>query len=700
MEPFQIVCPSCQGKLRVAKESLLGRTIPCPRCSQPVEVVDPRRVFVRPPGGEALDSEAITRGADESLEGAAPHAKAESLAPQMAGKRGFRNDPASAAPSIPPSPTPTPTPTPQSKRQPSDDRAIDPAAQVASLELPQNWSADGLNSSRRWLQAITLGLIGLLAAGAGFFGFVRLFQNQQNKGEVAVAPPSIEGSETAIVDRQGPQDEEQPKLQAQIAAAPTLDPSIFQPKVAEPPNAAPWTPPLGDSDREPTLQHQGVEPDPAVPAPEVTSTKEPRDDAPKGGAQGGAKKEPEAGDEEVILPEVFRTFLPGGGLAAGSQMSDAILSAEPATVLPDAPQKIRIDHYVHPPAAELGDVVKQLDWTLGEVELPNIPLHEALGIFSQLTGVGLQLDLPMMLRCGVSPSTPVSGKFQDLKVSEAVSQLVEPLGLQLIVSDGQLPWITPSPQTVGKRLDQRWRIDDLGDIDAQQGWWKAIVEVVPELGDWCRVEAGEVIWDPKAPSSAKLSLSLTLDRIRSAIGKPPQWKWADGQLEAGYPWGGSTQWLQETASSASPQDRPWVHALMRAAKESGIDLVVDWKGLASHGVTPKSSETVVLRNRTVPQIFKKYRERLALELLVVEPGLLYLTIPETRRMDSQVYLVSLPAGTNPQDLVPSLRSIAPASASMESLLRVVPTPQSPWCLVRTCMPSIEQLESLPPGAGS
>lgn len=698
MEPFQIVCPSCQGKLRVAKESLLGRTIPCPRCSQPVEVVDPRRVFVRPPGGEALDSEAITRGADESLEGAAPDAKAESLAPQMVGKRGFRNDPASAAPSIPPSPTPTPAP--QSKRQASDDRAIDPAAQVAPLELPQNWSADGLNSSRRWLQAITLGLIGLLAAGAGFFGFVRLFQNQQNKGEVAVAPPSIEGSETAIVDRQGPQDEEQPKLQAPIAAAPTLDPSIFQPKVAEPPNAAPWTPPLGDSDKEPTQQLQGVEPDPAVPAPEVTSTKEPRDDAPVGGAEGGAKREPEAGDEEVILPEVFRTFLPGGGLAAGSQMSDAILSAEPAPVLPDAPQKIRMDHYVHPPAAELGDVVKQLDFTLGEVELPNMPLHEALGIFSQLTGVGLQLDLPMLLRCGVSPSTPVSGKFQDLKVSEAVGQLVEPLGLQLIVSDGQLPWITPSPQTVGKRLDQRWKIEDLGDIDAQQGWWKAIVEVVPELGDWCRVEAGEVIWDPKAPSSAKLSLSLTLDRIRSAIGKPPQWKWADGQLEAGYPWGGSTQWLQETASSASPQDRPWVHALMRAAKESGIDLVVDWKGLASHGVTPKSSETVVLRNRTVPQIFKKYRERLALELLVVEPGLLYLTIPETRRMDSQVYLVSLPAGTNPQDLVPSLRSIAPASTSMESLLRVVPTPQSPWCLVRTCMPSIEQLESLPPGAGS
>jgi len=209
-----------------------------------------------------------------------------------------------------------------------------------------------------------------------------------------------------------------------------------------------------------------------------------------------------------------------------------------------------------------------------------------------------------------------------------------------------------------------------------------------------------VIWEPKAPSPAKLSLSLTLDRIRAAIGKPPQWKWADGQLERGYPWGGSTKWLQATASSASPQDRPWVHALQRAAKESDIDLVVDWKGLASHGVTPKSSETIVLRSRTIPQIFKKYRERLALELVVVQPGLLYLTIPETRRLDSQVYLVALPAGSSPQDLVPSLRAIAPASASMESLLRVVPTPESPWCLVRTCMPSIEQLESLPQGSGS
>ncbi|MFN8766101.1 MAG: hypothetical protein ACK5ZC_16645 [Pirellulaceae bacterium] len=698
MEPFQIVCPSCQGKLRVAKESLLGRTIACPRCSQPVEVIDPRRVFVRPPAGEALDSEAITRGADESLEGAAANSKAESPAPQLAGKRGFRNDPPQAAPAT--VPTATPSAAPQSQGQPGDDRSVDPASQVAPLELPQSWPIDGLNSSRRWLQAITLGLLGLLAAGAGFVGFVRLFQNQQNKEDVAVASPPIEGPKVATVDRQGPQEDGKPNPQAPIAEAPTPDPNIFQPKVVEPPNPAPWTPPAGDSDKENSQPPQGVGQNPTDAAPEVAGTKEPIADAGNGGSEGDSQEEPKTGDEEVILPEVFRTFLPGGGLSAGSQMSDAILSAEASPALPLPPQKIRMDTYVHPPAAEVGDIVKQMDWTLGELDVPQMPLHEAMGIFSQLSGVGMQLDLPMLLRCGISPKTPVSGKFQELKVFEAVSQLVAPLGLQLSFNDGQLPLITPSPETVGKRLDQQWKINDLGDTDAQQGWWKAIVEVVPELSDWCRVEDGEVVWDPKAPSSAKLSLSLTLDRIRSAIGKPPQWKWAEGQLETGYPWGGSTKWLQATASSASPQDRPWVRAVQQAARESGIDLVVDWKGLASHGVTPKSSETVVLRNRALPQIFKKYRERLALELVVVEPGLLYLTIPETRRLESQVYLVSLPAGTNPQDLIPALRSIAPASASMESLLRVVPTPQAPWCLVRTCLPSIEQLESLPQGSGS
>jgi hypothetical protein len=566
--------------------------------------------------------------------------------------------------------------------------------------MPQSWPADGLNSSRRWLQAITLGLLGLLAAGAGFVGFVRLFQNQQNKDVVAVAPPPVGGPQTAIVEPREPQGEVKPNPKATTAEAPTPDPSIFQPKVVEPQNPAPWKLPAGDSDKGKQEPPEGAEANPTESAPEAGGKKEPADAASDAGADGGLQEEPKKSDEEVILPEVFRTFLPGGGLSAGSQMSDAILSAEPSPALPAPPQKIRMDSYVHPPAAELGDVVKQLDWTLGELDIPKMPLHEALGIFSQLTGVGIQLDLPMLLRCGVSPTTPVAGKYQELKVSEAVSQLVATSGLQLILSDGQLPLVTPSPETIGKRIDQRWKIDDLGDIDAQQAWWEAIVEVVPELDGWCRLVEGEVVWDPKAPSSAKLSLSLTLDRIRTALGKPPQWKWADHQLEAGYPWGGSTKWLQATASSASPQDRPWVHALQRAARECDIDLVIDWKGLVSHGVTPKSSETVVLRNRTVPQVFKKYRERLALELVVVEPGLLYLTIPETRRLDSQVYLVSLPAGTNPQDLIPSLRSIAPASASMESLLKVVPTPQSPWCLVRTCLPTIEQLELLPKGSGT
>lgn len=38
MEPFEIACPHCSGKLRVATPSLLGRTVKCPKCTNPFTV--------------------------------------------------------------------------------------------------------------------------------------------------------------------------------------------------------------------------------------------------------------------------------------------------------------------------------------------------------------------------------------------------------------------------------------------------------------------------------------------------------------------------------------------------------------------------------------------------------------------------------------------------------------------------------------
>jgi predicted Zn finger-like uncharacterized protein len=38
MEPFEIACPHCDGKLRVAAANLLGRKVKCPKCREPFTV--------------------------------------------------------------------------------------------------------------------------------------------------------------------------------------------------------------------------------------------------------------------------------------------------------------------------------------------------------------------------------------------------------------------------------------------------------------------------------------------------------------------------------------------------------------------------------------------------------------------------------------------------------------------------------------
>lgn len=55
MEPFEIPCPHCSGKLRVTMEKLIGRRVNCPRCAG-------KFVVTRPQRSDVLDEEAALSG--------------------------------------------------------------------------------------------------------------------------------------------------------------------------------------------------------------------------------------------------------------------------------------------------------------------------------------------------------------------------------------------------------------------------------------------------------------------------------------------------------------------------------------------------------------------------------------------------------------------------------------------------------------
>ena len=192
MEPFSLVCPACQGRLTVKNQNLLGRTLPCPRCQNPIQV-QPPKIALPPTTHQAADSHAITKvadddwisGLDQALE---EHRKQIESQGSAAENVSFANNPSelpevdeegySLAPleSAPPPPFET--------------LPMEPLSADRFDSRPQ-WEASSSSRSRQILLISVLGVSGLLFAGGAFYAFTQYAS--KGKPPVAKQEPDKKG---------------------------------------------------------------------------------------------------------------------------------------------------------------------------------------------------------------------------------------------------------------------------------------------------------------------------------------------------------------------------------------------------------------------------------------------------------------------------------------------------------------------------
>ena len=218
-----------------------------------------------------------------------------------------------------------------------------------------------------------------------------------------------------------------------------------------------------------------------------------------------------------------------------------------------------------------------------------------------------------------------------------------------------------------------------------------------ELEAKCEASGGKVLWKPIATNVDVARMRSTIQLFADITALKP-----DGEkdqntknrlLFSPNDWKeGRSLLSRKIASSVAVPDKRSVTELMTIAfRELDAELLIDWKSVWQHGLSPREEDNSVFRNRTLMQISGKYLDEFALELVPITKNSLWLTTESTRR---QQFIV-VPVRCEPDKLDEvkrALRLLAPKTIDGQSLFKLEPVAGlNDWYLARICRPRISQV---------
>ena len=692
-EPFQVTCLSCQGKIMVKNERLVGRMAACPRCQTSLLIQSPQKLKISPPIGSA-DSHAITKVADPDWE----QALSDALATRDT-LEGDLSNPASLDNSLLDN---------VRFRQEEDEFRLAPVAETLSSHFArseleslttepisrpvptQNWS-QSRRTSRQWLIILALGLGGCSLAIVGFIAFVRW------NGK-----PSIKGGQASEVTSPNeptstpPASENKPAENTSDNNTPTDDnsalnsgTSLSQPSENQPDEKT-TTP---DSETPAVDKPLSETPSSSTPSQSIPNATEPKTPQPNGNADLPSTEPPKTAEgsppsRDIELPKIFRDF--GANRITNQTDNDPTLESPQV----EEPVVIEVEEIFHPPSAKSMDSARSLAQPISTIAWNDTPLIDIVHGFSLITGLGISIDYESFIASGLSPLQPVTFQSESKTAGEVLQALLESLQLEKQINDQGLITLFAPDALIAEHLPIDWNVDDLA--QNQHDAWKTLLNTLmshePLLWKW---EGSDIVWQPTATPKQKARLALLLDRIRVSLKKPPKGKYLQQDLQPG--WDdlvAASQKLENRAQSINPYARPILQLMANAARELDLRLLVDWPSMWDHGLTPTQSQLSLLRNRRFGEIVRSYQERHALEFTVLNDSLVMLTIPEIRRLHFQFRVVPLRPSVSVETMREKLLLVSPTDDQRRSTLVVAPIPDQPWAVIRITPPTMSELGEL------
>lgn len=575
---------------------------------------------------------------------------------------------------------------PLDDRSPNAPTYIEPyRPEVASRPSSNDraWQSQSVAKKRQLLLVATIGILSTVLAGLGFLGFLRsmakpIAKEDQNKIEQkAETPPPIETADPPLLE---------PTLSTDGTS--TTQPSSITPNPddkTEP--SEPVPPPI-------------VEP----PKTGLTFTETPSTEPPTTPNTNSPSSEKEAAPDSNLsqiemdkkLSDLF------GPTGFGELLSSSTTLAESGFGKKLTPQDLEIDdlsetkQLLHHPAPKILPPWNEAIETqkIERIKFQDMPLATCMDFFSRATAVGITIDWESIRAVGLNEKISLSCDLQKMNFKEILDEILDRQGLGIEVQDG-FPIVRPKTTDTPPEL-ATLNLSSVVPIGSEQKLAEQLV-MLWELEAKCEASGGKILWKPIATNVdvARMRSSIQLFADTTArnpdvekdqntqarlLFDPNEWKEGRSLLS------------RKIASSVVIPDKRSVTELMTiACRDLDSELLIDWKSVWQHGLSPREEDNSVFRNRTLMQFSGKFLDEFALELVPIAKNSLWLTTESSRRQ--QFIVVPVRCESDKLDEVKrALRLLAPKSIDGQSLFKFEPVAGlSDWYLARICRPRVSQI---------
>lgn len=293
---------------------------------------------------------------------------------------------------------------------------------------------------------------------------------------------------------------------------------------------------------------------------------------------------------------------------------------------------------------------------------------------------------------------PVGLQSQEGSLGEVLGQISDGLGATIEEIGGGFVVLSPKPERLTARLaaDGSTPLGGLS-VGMPEGREAEIVSIVcGMLGvEECRYEGGKLVWGENVNAVEQVQVLAGLDSVRRLV------RGGQDVSEELFEFNDPGAWYQAFAKAKTRlpldvlmlEERPVVELLQRAARGSGVQLMIDWPAVWSHGLHPNRMALSLLRGRNFLEVASRFMEDHSLVLVPLDRKTWVLTTEGQRRSMVRLVAVRTDRGMNLSDMRVALRGLVPRGEDGRSLFRAVEVPGAEGIvLLRIAPPNSTQLQ--------
>lgn len=631
MEVFKVICVTCQAKLSVRNESLIGQIVACPRCNSMVEIARPAAAPTSPTPTESTGSmiNISARQADE--------AKSEAETPV----RAFDTDVVT-----------------QAVAETTTVAADSQAAVLPDAVDPETIEALQASVAVARYKMITWSVASFVI-GASIVGAVLYKRNNTTE------PSTTADSTTAAV------------AQTEVSLDPNARPTPPEPTVSERSSIIvpePEQPTDGSNIDGSDIDEPNSIDEPTTPAASPTVDELATTDSPAAEQtpQPTNKPQPtspvtETTDEAPVLtvepaPRLARKFDPLDYDPERLSLNTVDQPQEPQTAaveVPEPPTPVSAEPIAEQTPAELvvarlgensdagvaaREAEQQLSLLIPALEFEDLPLVDAIELISQLSGQPVSVAPHELLMAGITAEESVSHTSRNASLGSALEEILKPLRLEYSTSG---PQIIVRRRAADKLREIKYPVDDLvagGQSEEELAGW---IEQLVAPQTWQSAGgAGTLVTSPGSlqitqPQQVQYRILILLERLRLARELTPQSRYPVEQLAGRPAQAALSAQLDSVATFTFTQPTPLREVLSHWRAELGVPLLVDWPALAEAGIWPGTTITCAIHNESWQVALDKTLSAVGLGWRVATGGAIEITSAASANEDLQLELYPL-----------------------------------------------------------